>query len=326
MKYIMKMKYFRFLYGETGQCFLHFGELQDGMKEETYSFLYLRRVEKHVEQRKSARRLFLFPGHVNLAILGSADEETFRVLKELLRDTEIDTLLVGDEKSAMWDELTGVKEIVRLANGTYQTETAGWNFLIRSFADGTVALAHGLSSDAQDDRFEDCVMSVKALREGTPCQKEASPDGYGCALGCALYQDYDVCRYRGSDGRPAFGTGTLIFGGSEDEETCRELLKKAQAKLGEIRFLGLTAGQARMQAAVAEAVQAEYASASGKDSAGMENCPDVSADGLRRYLVGTEDLGDQAAAKLCRNGWNCRPVILRGGAGVCCSGLLKYSL
>ncbi len=311
MKHIMKMKYFRFLYWETGQCFLHFGELQDTMKEETCTFLYLRRVEKHVEQTKSGRRLFLFPKHVNLAILGSADKETLCVLKELLRDTEIDTLLVGEEKSAMWDELTGVKEIVRLANGTYQTEMAGWNFLVRSFADGTVALAHGLSDEAQGDVFEDCVMSVKAMREGVPCQNEASPDGYGCALGCALYQDYDVCRYRGSDGRPAFGTGTLIFGGNEDEVACRKLCKEAQEKCGMIRFLGLTAGQAQTQLAVMKSLQTEE--------------QDVSAEGLRHYLIGTEELDDQIVAELCRAGWDRKPVILKENESICCSGLLKYA-
>lgn len=308
----MKMKYFRFLYREIGQCFLHFGELQDTMKEETYTFLYLRKVEKHVDRTKSGCRLFLFPKHVNLAILGSADEESLSVLKELLRDTEIDTLLVGEEKSTAWDELTGIREIVRLANGTYQTEAAGWYFLTRSFADGTVALAHGFSVDAQDGALEDCVMSVKALREGTPCRKEPSPDGYGCALGCALYQDYDVCRYRGSDGRPVFGTGTLLFGGSEDETACRELLKEAQAKTGEVRFFGLTAGQARMQTAVMKSAQAE-------DAAG------TSPEGLRRYLIGTEDLDERTAAEICRAGWYQKPVILKGDEGICCSGLLKYA-
>lgn len=311
----MKMKYFRFLYRETGQCFLHFGELQDTMSEETFTFLYLRKVEKHVGQTTSGRRLFLFPKQIKLAVLGSADEETLAVLKELLREMEIDTLLVGEEKSAVWDELAGIRKIVRLASGTYQTETAGWRFLARSFADGTIALAHGLSADAQDGTFEDCVMSVKALREGTPCQSERSPDGYGCALGCALYQDYDVCRYRGSDGRPMFGTGTLLFGGSEAEAECGELCREAQAKLGAIRFIGLTAGNAQMQAAVMKDTHAESTRLAG-----------VSAEGFRRYLVGTEALDEQTAAELCRAGWYQKPVILKGDEGICCSGLLKYSL
>lgn len=306
----MKMKYFRFLYWETGQCFLHFGELQDTMKEETYTFLYLRKAEKHVEQAKSGHRLFLLPRHVNFAILGSSDGETLCVLKELLKDTEIDTLLLGDEeRSAVRDELPGVGKVVRLTNGTYQSEVAGWRFLARSSADGTVAFAHGLSADLSEEVFEDCVMSVKAVRKGAPCQKELSPDGYGCALGCALYQDYDVCRYRGSDSRPTFGTGTLLFGGG-DEAACRELLREAQTEIGEIRFFGLTA-DARTQMAVIEKKFADRI--------------DASAEGFRRYLIGTEDTDDRTAAGLCRTGWNLRPVLLKEGEGICCSGLLKYT-
>ncbi len=311
MKHTMKMKYFRFLYGETGQCFLHFGELQDTKEDETYSFLYLRKVERHVEQIKSDRRLFLFPRHVNLVILGSADEETLCTLKELSRDMQIDTLLVGKEMPAGWDEPMSIKETVKLANGVYQTETTGWYFLAKSFADGTVALAHGLSAGVPKGTFEDCVMSVKALRKGALCRKESSPDGYGCALGCALYQDYDVCRFRGSDNKPTFGTGTLLFGGSEDETTCHRLLKETQAQVGEIRFVGLTAGQVRAQMSVLQSM-----------CMGDAAMPEK---GIRRYLIGAEDLDGSAAAELFRNGWDQRAVLLKNGEGICCSGLLKYA-
>lgn len=323
----MKMKYFRFLYGETGQCFLHFGELQDTTREGTYTFLYLRRVEKQVAQTMSERRLFLFPEQIDLVVLGSADAETSRILKELLQGKRVGTLILSEQAAAAdWEKTGEIRETVRLGGGTFHSEAAGWHFLARAFADGSVAMAHGLSSGMSKDAFEDCVMSVKALREGLPCQKAASPDGYGCALGCALYQDYDICKYRENGGKSGFRTGTLLFGGSEEETDCAELLRDVNACVGEPRFFCLAGRHAkdrsveRKSGAISENVLRQIAVL-------RESLPkkeDMPA-GFRRYLIGTQELDDETVAKLCKGGWYQRPILLREGEGVCCSGLLKYS-
>ena len=323
----MKMKYFRFLYGETGQCFLHFGELQDTTREGTYTFLYLRRVEKQVAQTASEHRLFLFPEQIDLVVLGSADKETGRILKKLLQGRKIGTLILSEQAAdAGWEETEEIRETVRLGGGTFHSEAAGWHFLARSFADGTIAMAHGLPSGMSGDVFEDCVMSVKALREGLPCQKAASLDGYGCALGCALYQDYDVCKYRENGGKSGFRTGTLLFGGSEETADCAELLRDVNACVGEPRFFGL-AGRPATNRSVEQKSGAISESVLNQIAVLRENLPkrkDV-LTGFRRYLIGTEELDDETVAKLCGGGWYQRPILLREGEGICCSGLLKYS-
>lgn len=323
----MKMKYFRFLFGETGQCFLHFGELQDTTREETYTFLYLRRVEKQVDQTKSERMLFLFPERIDLVILGSSDRETVRALKEMLHGKKIGTLILSEKAaSADWEETEEIRDIVKLGGGTFHSESAGWHFLAKSFADGTVAMAHGLSAGLQENVFEDCVMSVKALRKGRLCQREASPDGYGCALGCALYQDYDVCKYRESGAESGFRTGTLIFGGGEDEDDCAKLLRDTKAYIGEVRFFGLAgscaAGRVSAQkaGAIPDGILGQIAVL--RDNFPKKEDPLV---GFRRYFIGSGELDDRTVAKLCRGGWYQRPILLREGEGVCCSGLLKYA-
>ncbi len=319
----MKMKYFRFLYAETKRCFLHFGELQDTAKGETFTFLYLRKVERHANQTDVDRRPFLFPEHLDLVVLGSADEETACALKELIADRTVGMLILsGQVKSEDWERVPGIKELVRLGGGTFHTESAGWSFLAKSYEDGTVAMAHGLSAVVQENLFEDCVMSVKALREGLPCQKELSPDSYGCALGCALYQDYDVCKYRESREGPGFRTGTLLFGGGEDVDACRGLLREAEESVGKIRFFGLASseigalGEKPLPGGAMSQVHALRE--------GQIETRRLPSDGFRRYLIGTEDLDDDTIAKLCRDGWYQRPVLLGVGEGICCSGLLKY--
>ncbi len=310
------------MYAETRQCFLHFGELQDTTKGGTYTFLYLRKVERHADQTDSDCRLFLFPNHLDLVILGSADETSVRVLKELLEGRTVGMLILSERACPEdLEGLFGVKELVRLGGGTFHTESLGWRFLAKSYGDGTVALAHGLPAGEQEDAFEDCVMSVKALREGLPCQKETSPDGYGCALGCALYQDYDVCKYReGEEQRSGFRTGTLLFGGGEDEDACREFLREVRADVGEIRFFGLASRYASETRPEVKGAASQIRALREGDG----ETPCVKPDGFRRYLIGTEELDSGTVADISRDGWYHRPILLGEGEGICCSGLLKY--
>lgn len=300
----MQMKYFRFLYGETRQCLVHFGELQDTKTDESFRFLYLRKVKKHVQQKESEHTLFLYPEHVNLVVLGRADAETINVLKEMLKGTKIDTLIIGAKCDiAKRELLPDAGEVISLSSETYQKEAAGWRFLMKSCADGSIAMAHGLIAETAKGMFNDCVMNVKALGEETQCQKETSPDGYGCALGCVLHRDYDVCKYHGTCEMPVYNTGTILFGGEADENSCKELLKEARQSIGEIRFFGL-----------------------GSETADSISQESKVQDGFRRYFVGAEsELNDKTIADICRCGWHQIPVVLKKGKGICCAGLLKYT-
>lgn len=302
----MTMKYFRFLYGETGSCLMHFGELQDTGMGETCKFLYLRKAKRHVGQKKSEHSLFLCPDDIDLVILGDAEETSLSALKSLSAHAKIGTLIFSEKcGSADWSAME-IRETVKLSAETYQTERAGWRFLAKAYEDGTAALAHGLAADMQEGVFGDCVMNAKALGQEAQCMKDTAPDGYGCALGCALHQDYDVCKYHGCGENPVFRTGTLIFGGGS-EDSRREFLEEARRNVGELRFFGLAAGDAFGQISLTEENRKEE------------------QKGFRRYYIGLEEeLEDRTIAEICRGGWYQSPAILREGEGICCSGLLKY--
>lgn len=306
----MEMKYFRFLYGASGHCLVHFGELQDTKTGEVFTFLYLREENRQVEGENFVHRPFLFPKHVDLVVLGSAGRGSAADFCELFQDTEAEVLvmsagcsLAGEISPGTEGILLGAHMRLLLPGEEYEAEHAGWRFLVKSCADGTAAFACGLAADAGEAAFEDCVMGVKALDSQTECRNNCSPDSYGCALGCVLHRDFDVCKYCGEGNLPAFYTGTLLFGGGESSAARTDLLRLARERVGAIRFLGLPAGDH-------EPVLQDWCSADGD---------------FRRYLIGTDELEDKTIADACRKGWHVRPLILREGEAVCCSGFLKYA-
>lgn len=314
----MEMKYFRFLYGAAERCLVHYGELQDTKKGETFAFLYLRGTNRQVKQENSCHGPFLFPKHMNLVVLGNTDQGVREVFQKISRDMEIETLIADaqfeftDENSEGKGSAPVIRRTVRLSGEPYVTEAAGWKFRIRPCEKGSLALIHGLSADTDRDLFEDCVMGVKALKCDSRCGSESSPDGYGCALGCALHQDFDVCKYRGEGKVPEFRTGTLLFGGGESRDEQRGLLELALADVGEPRFFGLT-----------ESTEIAQDQSVPQDQNEKEQS--VNQEGFRRYFIGTEELKDETVAEICRKGWYSRPVVLTKGEAVCCSGLLKYT-
>ncbi len=294
----MEMKYFRFLYGETEGCFVHFGELKDTRTEEQYTFLYLRGMKRYAGSGRAGHALFLCPRGLDLVILGSADAHVKTVLQELLRKREIGTLLLPADAGkikAKWK----IREVRKLTcREICRITGAGWNFLIRADTAGSLELLHGLSPKEKQSTFSDCVMNVKALDPESRCCREAEPDGYGCALGCVLYQDYDVCRYWD---HYSYVTGTLLLTGDEDTEAQEQWVRAAYDETGGVRFVGIAGG----------------------NDVRMRPLP---PDGYRRYYIGLgEELDDRTIAEISRDGWSRRPVILRDGQGICCSGLLKYA-
>lgn len=308
---MMEMRYYRFLYGAGEECFVHFGELQDTRTQESFTFLYLKGTKRRVGQGVSACRPFLYPGHIDLVITGSADQCVLQALDGFLRDTWVDTLVLNAKCRFAYEKLLpGIREIITLSEETFQTDRAGWSFAARPCADGSVTMAYALAEGTGRNEFGDCVMSVKPLREEAWCRKAAAPDGYGCALGCALHRDFDVCKYRGGRKKPVFCTGTLLPGDDESAEGVREMLALAHIDEKELRFLVLPA-----------------TAVGGLPEKSLRQDPeryDMRTDGFRRYLIGTEELDDRRIADVCREGWYLRPVILRKGEAVCCSGFLKY--
>lgn len=320
----MKMKYFRFLYGETEQCFVHLGEITDTFKNEHFTFLYLRGTDWHVDQKSSEHRLFLCPNHLDLVVLGKADAHAKKALRAILADATVGTLVIPEQADVaeIQEKLTDVR-VVRLnsaegmereASGTWEVtdencaasggavnslrfHAVGWYFLLKAYTEDSIVMLHGLDTDAE--QFDDCVMSVKTLNAKNRCKKEAEPDGYGCALGCTLHQDYDVCKYR--DAELSYVTGTLLLPPMEGAKIRERIESDMEAYLASIRFFGLSGAQ-------------------------EEGSLRIPSSECKIYFIGTEsELGDKAIADICRGGLSHVPVVLKEGQGICCSGLLKYS-
>lgn len=317
----MKMKYYRFLYGEAGGCLMHFGQIRDTKTEEHFSFLYLRGTSGHVDRESAGHTLFLCPDTVDLAVLGNTDPKASEVLKGLLASAKVRTVVLPEGAVCEVPEKKGEEapEIIRLAAGEkeagWQMTAAGWCVYVKSYQSDSVVMAHSLAeTDTAGNRFEDCVMSVKTMDGTEKCIREREPDGYGCALGCTQNHDFDVCKHRRADGPCGYRTGTVLLPALEKGNTLSELKAALRSDLNGkvcgIRFIGMarTAGET-------DAVR----------DTGADSVQDGEDAGYKRYFIGAKsELDDRTVAAVSRGGLNHIPVLLEDGKAVCCSGLLKY--
>lgn len=333
------MKYFRFLYGETGRCFIHFGEIRDTKTKEHFTFLYLRSANRHVKQTEAEHTLFLCPKKLNLVVMGSSDEASVEAMREVLADTSVDTLVYSvNSNSPILELASGVRKTVCLtdkgseADGGGQSckiEAAGWKIAVRCCGNGSLMMTYALAADAnaadvntvdanaaaeiqtRSDRaclYNDCVMNVKIVSEDKRCCLEQEPDGYGCALGCSLHQDYDVCNFQRKDTR-AYATGTVLIPEECGGLQCETLIRELKGELSKTRFLGLPTGiEPDTLRAITEALgQPE-------------------GDAYKCYFIGSgPELADETIAAVSRSSMYHIPLILQPGKALCCSGLLKYA-
>lgn len=213
---------------------------------------------------------------------------------------------------------------------TYQIRTAGWNLAVKNCGNGSLMLAHGLAEDVSNAQsaedasetcpeaegeadswnvslYKDCVMSVKVVDEKKRCHLEQEPDGYGCALGCSLHQDYDVCNYQRREGQP-YVTGTLLLPEVPEEcggSVCDGLIQELKQEFSKTRFFSLP-GDMEL------------------DTAGLFEGEEPL--GCKRYFIGAgPELSDKAVAAVSKSSMYHIPVILEPGKALCCSGFLKYA-
>lgn len=329
----MKIKYFRFLYCVTKSCFIHFGEVKDTKMGETVSFLYLRGAQECVNQKESEHMLFLCPDYVDYAVLGQVDGHVEAELRELLKHTKVGTLVVpAKEYDRFPEKMEGADEIVFVGNGEamcgrqesgekgtsvpfadcLERTAAGWKLSVRNQGEGALAMLHMHESDCAMESqngpdggtehfpvYDDFVMNVKPVNKAKRCCQNASPDEFGCALGCVLHQDYDVCKYRKMEEKSGYLTGTLLLGSMESNSD----FVFSEEERRKIRFF---AADNREKTDWANLLMEQ------------EN------DGPKRYYIGTE-MSDEAVAAVCRSGINRIPVLLQEGCGICCAGLMKYA-
>lgn len=328
----MKMKYFRFLFGEIGQYFVHLGELKDTRTDEHFTFMYLRKAERHVSQVKGTEHtLFLCPKAIDMLILGRNDISMDRELEAFFEGVTIKTLLIPEKcRTETW--LSGkARQVVKvgaLKDDVYCVERAGWHFYVRRCDDQSVMLIHGpgqgskyghdqkgeaeiasvQNSDFERKRagelFEDCVMNVKTVDGSNRCCMKSSPDAYGCALGCVLHRDHDICRCHGYDDT-SYMLGTVMLPTIPDSDDW-EKLEEYRESLDGIRFFGISDMKGNV-----------------KELEGKLCSPE---SGYRQYFVGMDgELGDSTIAEIGRGGLQRRVAVLRPGQGLCCSGFLKYA-
>lgn len=333
----MMMKYFRFLYGGTGGVFTHFGEIRDQKTKECFRFLYLRGMDRHAALAKAGRRLFLCPKSLDLAVLSDLDGDSAQEIREGLSGVSVDTLICSaNTHFAIPEVLPNVKKVVRLKSGLgreegrvggeeekdrifdcFQKEAAGWKLILWPCENGSLTLLHGLAEGSLEEKeaqdianqaypYSDCVMSVKIVNEENRCRKEMEPDGYGCAVGCSLHQDYDMCNYQ-RGGKTPYVTGTWILpvccGGTEWETAVQELKKGFL----DIRFFCLPGDMD-----------------SGRQREVSEEIPGEASH--KRYFIGMDGgLPDALIGAVAKSSMYHTPLIPGPGEALCCSGFLKYT-
>lgn len=302
------MTYFRFLYREINGCFMHFGEVSDSNTKERRTFLYLNGTEKS-ETLQTEQTLFQFPDHVDLVVLGRSNDATLEAWKGLSEQMETEVLVLADRADG---EIPGAGKVIRLSDQetTCQYGETGWSVLIKRYKAEALVVMHGLEMTEKNGAgIEDCVMNVKAVNDHRRCCSQAQPDGYGCALGCVLRQDYDVCKYQDECHRPGSLTGTLLLAGTEDRDTMNEIWEDVQKQPWSVRF----------QALPKEVQKEEFIM--------NENWGTQTSDmnDYRTYYIGMEsEMVPAFPEQICRRGFYHVPVVLGKEQGLCCSGLVKY--
>lgn len=323
----MKTKYFRFLFCGNKSCLVHFGELTDTCTEERFTFLYLYGSKKREAGRDSGEVLFLYPKHIDLVVVGNANEQTDDGLEEIFSKTQVSRVILPECGYSWKAKLDRAAEIKYLPSktennilGDNQSKTvrnaeeiraAGWRFFMKSYAPGSITMFHGLDREGmgqevrhgsvQEELFEDCLMSVKILDRGKRCAREENPDGFGCAMGCTLKQDCDVCKYQRTGKNGGYLTGALLCGSECREADLEEMKRDLGDQLAHMRFFAVP---------------------------GMESTelPQRQEGRFKRYYIGLQkETKGAAIEKICKGGLYEIPVLLKNGEGICCSGLLKYS-
>lgn len=301
------MKYFRFLFEEINGCFMHFVELTESDAEERMRILYLKSMENKEDLKKDSE-CFACPTHVDLVVLGQNDLRTRETWKRLSEHTEADLLVLAGEDSG---EDLKAGEIIQLSESKpfWCWRKRDWNTFLKTYENGSVVMMHGLDSGGEDRRLiEDCVMSVKATNQCRRCHGSRQPDGYGCALGCVLHQDYDLCKYQGEGQQMGQLTGTVLLAGVTNGDSIRQFQADLEQQPWKMRFLALPKENQKTEIS--------------------GNCEiwNLPADNEHKtYYISMEAEMEAVFAKqICEKGYYHIPVVLREEQGICCSGLMKY--
>lgn len=312
-RFIMKMRYFRFLYGKTQGCFLHLGELNDTKRNEKFTFLYMQGMNELVNQNEVDHTLFLYPKCVDLLILGKADSGSVAAMKGLLENIQVGTAVIPEipeEEEKLLVQSLKAERIVRLKKfgESFGYSAAGWMVSAKCWKDGALVMKHMPEeqdvSKGESSCFDDCVMSIKEINNGCRCRQDSCPDEYGCALGCIRGRDFDMCKSRLENQAMPYTVGTVLVAGDGSEEEKKLLMESMKNEtLGTRFFVSVDSEECVWFNSLHEA-----------------GCGKTDS---RRYFIGTK-LSDSGVGRICRSGLGNVPVVLSEEDGICCSGFMKY--
>lgn len=300
----MSMKYYRFLFQGMNGCFANYGELTDAETGEQMTFLYLNRTEKAAIQADENIE-FVCPGYIDLVVLGCSDPVVWEVWKRLGERTKAGALVYAGNDSGAGLHAAQVLQLSK-QRSDWCCQKIGWKIFLKTYDAESVVMMYGLDTDGA--RIEDCVMNVKALKQHRRCHAQQKPDGYGCALGCVLHQDYDVCKYQEEGQMPGQLTGTVLLAGSMQHEVMEQLWNDLEKQPWKLRFLALP----------------KYTQKQVLSAAKLQNT--LADRDYKTYYISMDADTDAAfAEKISERGFNHSLIAVRKEQGLCCSGLVKYN-
>ena len=307
----MKIKYFRFLYYGRKKCLLHFGEVEDTRSDERVTFLYVDGKDRSENYPESDDREISYPVRVDYLILGEISDSTRDVLEEILKGSEVDTLVFPktDDGNSLF-EGHGIGHLVELAAGTenceFRKEIAGWRLRAASLEKGSVVLLHGLTDER--DLFEDCVMNVSFLDGAKYNGWWEENDRFAAAMRCTIHHDYDACRHQNAGEDHDYLTETLLYGNTHLGE-CLDWIESCEDdyKLGKrLRFLELPTQNA-------------------EDVWDSKILSDIPNGHKRYYVCAPEEPSALAVSQICRKNPLQVLNVTGEGTGISCAGFLKYT-
>lgn len=349
----MKTKYFRFLFCGDHSSMLHFGELTDTFTEERFTFLYLRGTQEAADQSENGRALFLCLKHVDLLVIGNANEQTDGALGELLSRVQADTIVFPESSYEWKTKFPDAAKKIGLSRNLEGTgsgndkrnsiimKAAGWKFFMKSYADGRVTMAHGLNDEGMHFGEKGMNSEVDQAAESTGMERCEGARTHGMQSGrrfedCVMkVKVLDRNKRCCSEQKPDEFACALGCVCKQDYDECR-----AHGKEGNEAYLtGTLLCEDELSDASAGELEEDMgnwieqmrffgipASSDGSVCQNAKNYFDRLVGEHKKYFLGMEkEIGAQTVSDICGSGLYQIPVLLKEEKGICCSGFLKYS-
>lgn len=355
----MDVKHYRFLYGEMDGCFMHFGEIHDTKMRKELTFIYLREIDRHVNQEESDHTPFLFPERIDLIILGNVNISVREALRVILSQARADTLVVPDGINDAGFDFVPPETItlclsVDEPERAYRFCAAGWKIFAKSYERGTVVFAHGLSCTGTDtsvaslydlgnsmpgDVFKACEMQIELfdrselqirdLRAGSCGIQIDEGERKYCPNGGRKDLEDTVCT--GENLEAPYKIGTVALSGEMNRIRSRMFRAELEENIQGICFVALCGKEKADDGCDADSAEDKNGK---KDAQIRKNTGQIQDFNSRRCFIGMEgeteaDTAGEYGASMQKNGQKAAEgntlAALHDGQIVCCCGRLIYN-